>query len=603
MKRSLQYIGISWLIILTIESFRDILQGVPLLFVIYIPVYNLYIFSVRVVVMTYYFRRLQVQKGYLNMLIRLVFALFTVLYLSFIYIFSSAIRCVFLVNDCIPSPSFEELRILDIIANIFYITTILCIDIIFMVRISQVLCRSYGGKSALLNRPFIFHLILQLCILFSMIMNVMRLILIIPGGNIQILSPFWMYPDTFLILSLFDYGTSYVEVTRNSVKDTTPQELQIITQEMYEVQLTKDNILRYLHHSLRNRIQIYDYMLESLKVAIMREDKDLTRNILHSLEQIKKRFVTLIEDVQKFNDIKKNSTVVDNAQHDMINIAELVQNELWYLQTSSSYGDSIGESESNSNSTTPKIEVVLPQEMWVTTNRNLVCHLIDLLYENFVEYNLSKNLKIFISDSTLVFEIYTNFTEIEYMENELEQFFLISYQIMKDIVNSLDGNIKNTMQNMVISVPLLEASIDIHIIPSTAAAIVKIDYKILIVDDSLINRKLLNKLILNILPTDLNVIIDEAENGRQAIEKVEELARYSDGQIYDLVFLDVMMPVMDGRETCIEIKRKYNNIPIVMVTANEESTLKNIPYDAYMQKPLMKEKIKDVLRRYNLPIV
>lgn len=81
--------------------------------------------------------------------------------------------------------------------------------------------------------------------------------------------------------------------------------------------------------------------------------------------------------------------------------------------------------------------------------------------------------------------------------------------------------------------------------------------RILIVDDIPVNIKLLAAK----LARDYYVI-SSAENGREALEKV-------DAEKPDIILLDVMMPEMDGFETCRRLKANPATayIPVVMITA------------------------------------
>ncbi len=90
-----------------------------------------------------------------------------------------------------------------------------------------------------------------------------------------------------------------------------------------------------------------------------------------------------------------------------------------------------------------------------------------------------------------------------------------------------------------------------------------------------------------------------AHDGKQAIDMFKE-------QAPTLVLLDIMLPVLDGRQVCSEIRRT-SNIPIIMLTAKGETFDKvlglELGADDYMVKPFeakeLVARIKAVLRRYN----
>ena len=116
--------------------------------------------------------------------------------------------------------------------------------------------------------------------------------------------------------------------------------------------------------------------------------------------------------------------------------------------------------------------------------------------------------------------------------------------------------------------------------------------KILIVDDEFEMRQLLK-----IYLRQDNYQVDEAENGQEAYEKMKK-------NDYDLMILDVMMPIMDGWQT-IEQVRKTSDIPIIMLTAKGTTQDKVIGFstgaDDYLVKPFdeaeLLVRIKALLRR------
>ena len=124
-----------------------------------------------------------------------------------------------------------------------------------------------------------------------------------------------------------------------------------------------------------------------------------------------------------------------------------------------------------------------------------------------------------------------------------------------------------------------------------------IERGILIVDDSMINRKVMRKLITTCVKNGLKVL-DEATNGEEAIRLISERVQRGE-KLYKLVFMDVLMPVMDGVEACKIIKKKWNDVVVIMVTANDEKTLAFSAHDGYLQKPFFKVDVERILRLQN----
>jgi two-component system, OmpR family, alkaline phosphatase synthesis response regulator PhoP len=123
------------------------------------------------------------------------------------------------------------------------------------------------------------------------------------------------------------------------------------------------------------------------------------------------------------------------------------------------------------------------------------------------------------------------------------------------------------------------------------------DYKILLVDDE---PDILEFVSYNIKKEEYQVYT--ADNGLAAIELARELQPH-------LIILDVMMPEMDGMETCKELKQipSLNNTIIIFLTARSEDYSQIAGFEAgaddYVTKPikpgLLISKIKALLRRYS----
>lgn len=107
---------------------------------------------------------------------------------------------------------------------------------------------------------------------------------------------------------------------------------------------------------------------------------------------------------------------------------------------------------------------------------------------------------------------------------------------------------------------------------------------ILIVDDSDINRK-----VASLMLRKLGYQADLAENGIEAIEFLEN-------QPYDLVFMDIEMPEMDGLEATKIIRQRWHHGPkIIIVTSFEccQDACFDAGADYFLTKPLSVEDLRD----------
>ncbi len=129
----------------------------------------------------------------------------------------------------------------------------------------------------------------------------------------------------------------------------------------------------------------------------------------------------------------------------------------------------------------------------------------------------------------------------------------------------------------------------------------KIFYKkrILIVEDNEMNREIARELL-----EEVGFVIEIAENGLEAVNKIKE----SKEGYYDAVLMDIQMPVMNGYEATEAIRRLVRKdaakIPIVALTANafEEDRKKAIEsgMNAHISKPLNVNELCGVLAEYLL---
>ncbi|MDG9669622.1 ATP-binding protein [Hahella sp. CR1] len=117
--------------------------------------------------------------------------------------------------------------------------------------------------------------------------------------------------------------------------------------------------------------------------------------------------------------------------------------------------------------------------------------------------------------------------------------------------------------------------------------------QLLLVEDNEFNR-----LVVQGMLGGLGVSIDVAENGRQAVDIIR-----NNPNGYDLILMDVQMPVMDGREASKIIKSELGvDIPIIALTAGMMAWEKELCYQARMNevlgKPIEYEEFVSVLSKY-----
>ena len=116
--------------------------------------------------------------------------------------------------------------------------------------------------------------------------------------------------------------------------------------------------------------------------------------------------------------------------------------------------------------------------------------------------------------------------------------------------------------------------------------------RILLVEDNDINQQVARELL-----QDAGLIVDTADNGAVAIEKLEDSE-------YDLVFMDMQMPVMDGVTATLRIResKRFDALPIVAMTANAMEQDRRKCIDAgmndFLVKPIDPKEMWAILQRW-----
>jgi len=117
-------------------------------------------------------------------------------------------------------------------------------------------------------------------------------------------------------------------------------------------------------------------------------------------------------------------------------------------------------------------------------------------------------------------------------------------------------------------------------------------YSVLVAEDNRINQNLMRLML-----QEYGLHVSVADNGQDAIEKVKQ-------ESFDLIFMDIDMPVKNGIVATKEIKeyQKESSVPIVALTAlamqGDRERLLNEGLDDYIAKPLRREMLVYILNKY-----
>jgi len=245
---------------------------------------------------------------------------------------------------------------------------------------------------------------------------------------------------------------------------------------------------------------------------------------------------------------------------------------------------------------------------------NILTNAIKYTKQGFIEFKVSSiqkdgvcRLIISVEDSGIgikpesINKLFTKFERLDIEKNNTIEGTGLGLAITKKLLELMGGQI--VVQSVYGKGSKFTIALDQKIVTNpttvvetkTVVATSKLDLtgkKILVVDDNMINLKVASRLL-----KDYNCLVDTANSGFDCIDKI------SNGDSYDLILMDDMMPKMSGVETFHKLKENENfHIPTVALTANAISGMKEKylqeGFQDYLAKPIEKTELYRVLVKF-----
>ncbi|MEM6829476.1 MAG: response regulator [Bacteroidota bacterium] len=117
--------------------------------------------------------------------------------------------------------------------------------------------------------------------------------------------------------------------------------------------------------------------------------------------------------------------------------------------------------------------------------------------------------------------------------------------------------------------------------------------KIIVAEDSSVIQNLTRKIL-----SQMNYEIVSVKNGKQVLDLLNK-------QDYDLILLDIHMPVMDGMECATKVRgmsSEMSNIPIIAITGNANNysreDFENVGINDFLPKPLNYDNLVEMVKKY-----
>ncbi len=203
-------------------------------------------------------------------------------------------------------------------------------------------------------------------------------------------------------------------------------------------------------------------------------------------------------------------------------------------------------------------------------------------------------------------KLFTKFERLDIERSSTAEGTGLGLAITKKLVEMMGGkiNVQSSYGKGSLFIVQIPQKIDLETKPLTDTQIINSaeimqrinnsDYsnrRILIVDDNKLNIKVAKRAL-----ESFNFQIDECENGQECLNKIVL------GQEYDVILMDIMMPIMSGERALRELKKNPNfNTPVIALTADaisgSEKKYLEEGFADYIAKPFSKDQIKVKLDR------
>lgn len=374
-----------------------------------------------------------------------------------------------------------------------------------------------------------------------------------------------------------------------------------------EATRTKTRFLANMSHEIRTPIN----SIMGMNEMILRESKE--REILGYANESKtaaESLLSLVNDILDITKIEEGKLSVVNAEYHMASLINDVCNLIRFRAEAKDLKMEILVDES-----LPSVlcgdDVRLKQILTnLLTNAVKYTHegtvTLEARYEGNGEISFSvRDTGIGIKEENLstLFDAFARFEEVRNRSIEgtglglnitVSLLKMFGSELKVTSVYGIGSDFSFTVKQKIIdATPLgqFELSAGIDEIKPYKASFVAPDAKIMVVDDNEINRKVFCNLL-----KKTQIQIDEAESGSESLEKAA-------GKKYDIIFMDHMMPGMDGVETLKVLRKSKDNCccdaPVVALTANAVSGAKEYylksGFNSFLSKPIDTEKLEKTL--------
>jgi len=412
-------------------------------------------------------------------------------------------------------------------------------------------------------------------------------------------------PDVLLISSFecFISVLMYFTIENPDVKMI--EQLEIAKEQADKANHAKSDFLSNMSHEIRTPLNAIVGFSESLK------DENIPESARENVEDIIMASNNLLDIVNGILDISKieaNKLEIIDKEYDIKSVLD----ELTAL-TKARIGDKGLDFRVNIDPSLPRVlygdNVRLKQVVL-----NILTNAVKYTKEGYVIFTVSSVIKddvcrlIFsVEDSGIgikeesIPKLFSKFERLDVEKEITIEGTGLGLAITKKLIELMNGTIvvqsvygKGSKFTISIDQRIIAAEAPIiHEAPAASSTVVDAKgAKILVVDDNELNLK-----VASVLLNKYHFTIETATNGQECLNKVRR------GGEYDIIFMDDMMPKMNGREALAKLKEDPNfKIPVIALTANAITGMRqeylSSGFNDYLSKPIERPELERVIKEY-----
>lgn len=250
----------------------------------------------------------------------------------------------------------------------------------------------------------------------------------------------WLYPDMLLILLLLEYGVSRKDLLVRSTESTAVLQIDGLSRKLAAIQLTKDNIVKYLDHSVRNRLQQLMYHQQAMRHTLDSGDTEAFSKQLTLLKNMTTNIALIVNDVHIMDNMKDTIPL----KLTVFDIVEVIKAELVALLELGSQ-------------TCSNLENRLLSTCFVYADKERISQVLHLIYGLTIENrcrievcNDDHVLFILVDVEPEKFKV----VKIRLNLHNLDDYHLVLFKILDKLCGAMNGHLTLTEVGLTFHIPL-----------------------------------------------------------------------------------------------------------------------------------------------------